>query len=197
MRGSDLTAENSENKKEGGSEVKTEEKAAPETRSKYDIPDEEIEIPKREWTKDRVLALILQVAVVAFIVGGTIFWVRYKQRNEQYKTGVMDGGELCVAYSCIGSSAGEEFLLKGDALTETMRFAFVEFFGTTKTGRIYTPLYEGKATLLTAHSEKADEVIYERFDISVDSSRKITFRQETLTEEEYEEAVNGKDGGSN
>lgn len=138
----------------------------------------------------------MQLFIVAVVVGGIIAYSIYKARTEQFQTGIMDGGELCIAYKCMDSASGEEFLLKGDALSETMRFAFKKFDGTTRTGRIYTPVFEGEATIFTAHSERSDTVIYERFIVTVNGSKKISFTQETLTEEEYVEAVNGKDGGS-
>ena len=126
------------------------------------------------------------------IIGGVIVYRWHKNNTEQYKTGIMEGGELCIAYSCADDAVSESFELDGGAVTESARFAFSEFSGKVKAGRIYSPVSEGKAVLLTSHSERHSEVIYEKFDITVDSGRKISFKQSVLTEEEYEAAMRGE-----
>ena len=158
------------------------------------IPDEpEYERPKKPWTKDRVLALCLQILLVLMAVSGVIIYKWYKAKNEQYKTGIMEGGELCIAYHCDASTDGAELILRGDALRETVRFSFCEKGGIMKSGKIYSPVSEGSAEIYASYMEKYGKMIYERMDISVDSGMNISYTPNTLTEEEYEEAA-GKGG---
>lgn len=183
-----MAAEQTEN-----SAVKTEEKPA-EAAPAPAQEEDDIEIRKRPWTKDRTAALVLQLFIVIMAVGAAIAYKWYKNRTEKYKTGIMESGELCIAYLCATNSEREEFVLKGGALAETTRFAFVLSGNVTRAGRIYTPVAEGEAELYTAHSEESimGKRLYEHITVTVGADLNITFTQESISQEDYEAAVNGE-----
>lgn len=142
---------------------------------------------RRPWTKDRKLALVLQIVIVVFIIGGIVFYRWYTAKHEQYKTGVMTDGNLCVAYICGDGGARQSFVLDGDAVEEQSRFAFSEFYY-TRLGRIYKPVSEGTAVLTTVHSDKNGNEVRERIEITVDSSMNITYTAEAADKENKSDA---------
>ena len=154
-------------------------------------PDPEDDVPyekrRRPWTKDRVLALILQIVIVLFLIGGIVFYRWYNAKHEQYKTGVMTDGNLCVAYISSDSGARQSFVLKGSAVEEQSRFAFSEFYY-TRLGRIYKPVQEGTAELTTMYIDKQGNEVHERFEITVDSSLNITYTVEAAGKEDKRDA---------
>ncbi len=142
--------------------------------------------PKRRHKGIRIFLIVLLILAVA---AGIVLWVLYSRKNEQFQTGVMDGGELCAAY--LGSVNGSEFTLSEEGIVEdSARFAFVKLGGKTRFGRIYTPLAEGETELYTKYypSENAGAE-YGRFEIKVDKELHITYTEEKITEEEYLEAA--------
>ena len=181
-----FTAKEKEKKKEKEAAESTEAVSA------GNIPDEpEYERRRKPWTKDRVLALCLQIVVVLATISAVLVYKWYQAKHEQYKTGVMEGGELCIAYRCDAAAGAASFKLEGDAVKETARFAFSEKGGVLKSGMIFTPVSEGSATLYSEYTDKDGDINRERFDITVDGGLNITYTASPVTAEDSEAETKG------